>query len=655
MNLPDGYLLQGKKYRLTRSIGQGGFAITYLGIWNTEVKGGLGTMKTTVPVCIKEYFFKDYCYRDNHSFAVKVHSITGEKLFGRFKEKLIEEANILSAVHHPNIVNVLEVFEENNTAYIAMEFINGYSLKNILDKQGILPEQKVIKYTHQIGNALSFVHEKNIVHLDIKPGNILIDRDDNARLIDFGVSKRYDIEEQETSTTTLTLSKGFAAIEQYDNDEMQVFSPAPDIYSLGATMYNLLTGVIPVESILRATKQMLPPTAYNPAITHKTEKAILKAMEIKQKDRFRKVNELLAAIDAPVYEFTVNSVVEPTRQTDDEDQTEVLNRQGINSTDDEEDNTIINASITSGAKKKSKSRHVVRRRIILIATILLCAYIGYGVFSYFIDITSAGGTNEGISMPGDIISVRPNIALVNQGDSAESNDPVLPDSATVTSGLNNPVQTPATTPVKPVNNPQTQPTPATNTDPGNNQQAANQQNVGTEIKMPTYTTAQIAAMENDYQKLIFSAKTKASTGGFKGAKDDLLEASELGKKLGKNPTEVNKLIEEADNETLGKNPTEVIQPIEKTDKGTTVQEKEDISAKYDFGFPRLGELRIVRSKENDKIGAIDANGNVKIPCIYKTISIRGNNRAFIREDNTEDIYDKNGERLLQSITGPSKP
>lgn len=105
-----------------------------------------------------------------------------------------------------------------------------------------MPEARVLRYMRQIGEALQFVHEKNILHLDIKPSNILIDQAGKARLIDFGVSKRYDIEQQETSTTMLTLSKGFASIEQYDNEGTQSFSPCPDIYSLGATMYNLLTG-----------------------------------------------------------------------------------------------------------------------------------------------------------------------------------------------------------------------------------------------------------------------------------------------------------------------------------------------------------------------------------------------------------------------------
>ena len=87
MNLPDGHLLQNGKYRLTHVVGQGGFGITYRGVWYTEVKGSLGTVKTEVPICVKEYFFKDYCYREPGSQAVKVHSETGKVLFNKFKEK----------------------------------------------------------------------------------------------------------------------------------------------------------------------------------------------------------------------------------------------------------------------------------------------------------------------------------------------------------------------------------------------------------------------------------------------------------------------------------------------------------------------------------------------------------------------------------------
>ncbi|MDR2681360.1 MAG: serine/threonine protein kinase, partial [Tannerella sp.] len=402
MNLPDGYFLQNGKYQLTHTIGQGGFGITYLGVWNTVVKGGLGAMRTKVPVCIKEYFFKDYCYREKNSCAVKVHSATGERLFDKFKEKLIKEANILSEVHHPHIVNVLEVFEENNTAYIIMEYIKGCSLKYMLDKEGVLSENKLLRYVHQIGNALDFVHDKNIVHLDIKPSNILIDKDDNARLIDFGVSKRYDLDEQITSTTTLTLSKGFASIEQYDDEGTQTFSPCPDIYSLGATMYNLLTGVIPVESILRATKSMLPPSSYNANITKKTEKAILKAMEVKPEDRYQAVKELLASLDIPPYEFSENNLIE-TKHTAEDEFTEVLNGRSPLKPGSDDDETILRQPVSVNGKPQgnvSNPKRKIEKRILLSVVILSFAFLGYAVYSYFTDAVSQRFIS-GISMPGE--------------------------------------------------------------------------------------------------------------------------------------------------------------------------------------------------------------------------------------------------------------
>ena len=360
MNLPDGHLLQNGKYRLTHVVGQGGFGITYRGVWYTEVKGSLGTVKTEVPICVKEYFFKDYCYREPGSQAVKVHSETGKVLFNKFKEKLIKEAKILSEVHHPYIVNVLEVFEENNTAYIAMEYISGFSLKYMLEKNGILPEATVLKYVRQIGEALQFVHDKSILHLDIKPSNILIDKNGNARLIDFGVSKRYDIEQEETSTTMLTLSKGFASIEQYDNEGTQVFSPRPDIYSLGATMYNLLTGTIPTESILRAARPLRNPSEINAAISPKTEAVIIKAMQIIPADRFETVGEMLASLDFSQAEKEVQVVPSPSPEIVNEETTVVysspVDSKLVGSDDEETVVNVANPPAVEPVTEKNNSR-----------------------------------------------------------------------------------------------------------------------------------------------------------------------------------------------------------------------------------------------------------------------------------------------------------
>ena len=287
--------MHNDKYQLQNVLGEGGFSLTYRGIWKTEVQGNLGKVPTYVPVCIKEYFFKDYCLRNLKTAFVETSSETGREIFDKNKEKIIREARILSEIHHPNVVNVLEVFKQNNTVYIVMEFISGHSLKHKVEQQGVLSEENLKKIIFVIGQALDYIHGKNILHLDIKPGNILIDSNNNPKLIDFGISKKYDLSnDQETSSTLLAASKGYASIEQYDSEGTQVFSPCPDIYSLGATMYYLLTGQVPTESILRSTKGLQNPRELNPAISENTENVILKAMALNASDRYQSVMEMIS-------------------------------------------------------------------------------------------------------------------------------------------------------------------------------------------------------------------------------------------------------------------------------------------------------------------------------------------------------------------------
>ena len=621
MNLPDGHFLQESKYQLTHTIGQGGFGITYLGVWNTEVKGELGKIKTKVPVCVKEYFFKDYCYRDKDSYAVKVHSETGEKLFGKFKEKLIKEANILSAVHHPYIVNVLEVFEENNTAYIIMEYIKGCSLKYMLDKEGVLLENKVLKYTHQIGNALDFVHEKNIVHLDIKPGNILIDRDDNARLIDFGVSKRYDIEEQETSTTTLTLSKGFASIEQYDDEGTQNFSPCPDIYSLGATMYNLLTGVVPVESILRATKKMLPPSEYNSNITQKTEKAILNAMEVKPEDRFQFVKELLAAIDIPPYELSENTLTE-TNQNIEDDSTEVLGARSSGAPNsDDEDRTIVKTPAKGqNVPQKTVPVNKAKRRVLLLVGILLCAFIGYAVYSYFFYMpSSSNGTITGIDLPGDstrqeLITSNENTSSVNQSDSVNAQTDTQPITQQTTANNQ-----------QPSNNSSAQAKPQNATNTNSNAGAVSSQGDTHEL-----TASEIAEYEKQYNNLIASAKETMEHGNFYQCRIDLSKANEINKKAElKSTYEVEKLLDQCS---------------EKEKQQQIKTRLANYETYRDFG----SGLTLVRHNNTKLYGAIDAEGNEVIKCKYETINQTSKGiPEFQLKGGLIDIYDGDG-KLIKS-------
>jgi len=632
MNLPDGFYLKNRKYQLTNTIGQGGFGITYLGVWNTVVKGELGAMRTKVPVCIKEYFFKDYCYRESDTQAVKVHSQTGEKLFDKFKEKLITEAKILSDVHYPYIVNVLEVFEENNTAYIVMEYIRGCSLKYMLDKTGVLPENKVLKYTHQIGNALDFVHNKSIVHLDIKPSNILIDREDNARLIDFGVSKRYDIDDRAASTTTLTVSKGFASIEQYDDEGMQNFSPCPDIYSLGATMYNLLTGMIPIESILRANKQMPDPSKLNSNLSRRTEQAILKAMEIKPEDRYSSIREMLASLDVPPYELAENTLVESGDNTDDET-TEGLTgstSSRLHESIEDEDNTVLNHKNTK-RKRRNKYRsssYNRRRNILQIVAIMLIIIFGFTVYDYFFGGNKMIDTLISVIQTKDTIPsviIKPDTASLATTTTKEQITTPIPAAQTTT-----PTQSQTQTQTQ-TNTPQGQQNQAGIKDKPESRTTTNTKPADTktpETGNQAQAIDQAAETEKEYQRLISSGKANMGKKNYADAKTDFTKAKDL------NPSknEATDLLELCEEKILSEI-NERIAKYEKCERCGT-----------------LGAgLTIVRNRATKLYGAINSKGLEHIPCKYLMVDRTPMGKAFMRNDKKYDVYNDKGVLVSEGI------
>ena len=616
MNLPNGHLLQNGKYKLTHVVGQGGFGITYKGVWYTEVKGPLGTVQTEVPVCIKEYFFKDYCYRDADSLAVCVHSATGKQLFDKFKEKLIKEARILSEVHHPYIVNVLEVFEEHNTAYIAMEYIDGYSLKSLLGKEGMLPEQQAIRYIRQIGEALQFVHEKSILHLDVKPSNILIDKQGNARLIDFGVSKRYDIEQEETSTTLLTLSKGFAAIEQYDNEGIQQFSPCPDIYSLGATLYNLLTGKIPTESILRATRPLKRPRELNPAISEQTEAVILRAMQIIPADRYASIEELLAQLPQSTFAPTSQAGASAPAPSTEEEETLLVSSGGHPSASPtDEDETIVNPPSSPLTQKPeqvsvqpAKPARFKRVAVLLIGFVALVS----AAFAIFwqreaVEIHPENSSLQAETLPTESPATpskeeeEPTLTEEMTAETADKEDVAQtnkPETAAVTSkqttqtGPKQEAKRPTATPAKPLDS---QPTPAS------------------------------MNVESRYQALLQSGKAKLAKADFAGAKADLTQAKEA------------KLTEE------------VVRLLIQCDEGVEQQQIADRIAQYEEKMA-FGPYKIVRKKSNNKYGAIDTKGQERIPCKYLSVGIAEQGRAFERPDNLFDIYNTDGKLVGEGLS-----
>ena len=286
-----GKTLQNGKYQIVRVLGQGGFGITYDG-----VQTGLNRR-----VAIKEFFMEDDCERNIETSYVSIVS-TGKRhaQVENFKKKFVKEAQMIAGIEDiPHIIRIYDVFEENGTAYYVMQFIEGGSLQSLVKQKGKLDEIEATNFILQVAETLSALHKRHIMHLDIKPDNILL-KDGKAILIDFGVSKQYDSEGNEKTSTPIPISKGYAPVEQYKG--VTTFSPETDIYSLGATLYCLLTGVRPPDaSDLISNKIELP------SFIHADLKnAILHALQPNRDDRPHSIEEFLGYINKDILVPTIN-------------------------------------------------------------------------------------------------------------------------------------------------------------------------------------------------------------------------------------------------------------------------------------------------------------------------------------------------------------
>ena len=292
MELHTHTFLQGGKYRIEKVLGQGGFGITYLG---TQVA-------LNRKVAIKEFFMKEYCNRDEATSRVSVPSEGSKELVAKFKTKFIKEAQTIAEMDNQHIIRIHDVFEENGTAYYVMEYLQGGDLSHKISSKGI-PETEALEYIRQVGEALSYIHAKNILHLDIKPTNILFRENGDVVLIDFGVSKHYDdTSGSQTSSTPVGISEGYAPTEQYDREAIASFAPSTDVYSLGATLYCLLCGTRPPKASV-VLNEGLP--ALPSKVSDSTRKAVEKAMAPRRKDRPQSVKGFLALLDDEV------TIVEP--------------------------------------------------------------------------------------------------------------------------------------------------------------------------------------------------------------------------------------------------------------------------------------------------------------------------------------------------------
>ena len=268
------------RYIIGKSLGQGGFGITYIA-WDNKIQ------KT---VTIKEFFPNALSTRGSGEVSVSCFNDRAEAHFKEGMKKMLDEGRRLSKfTDNENIVDVYDFFEENNTSYIVMEYLSGKDLKQFLEeKGGKLDPEEAVKIILPILNALSDMHKAQLIHRDVAPDNIFLCDNGKIKLLDFG-SARLAVDENEKSLSIM-LKHGFAPKEQYSSRSNQ--GPWTDVYAVCATLYKMITGEVPPDSIDRKSDSLKPLSAFGVTGFAALEEVISKGLEVESEDRYQDVKTL---------------------------------------------------------------------------------------------------------------------------------------------------------------------------------------------------------------------------------------------------------------------------------------------------------------------------------------------------------------------------
>ena len=277
--LPIGTLLRGDTYRVIRQLNSGGFGNTYV-VENIH----FGEIRA-----MKEFFMQGVTTRRGNT--VSVSQSDNADVFRSQKEKFKKEAQRIRKLNHPNIVKIYDLFEENDTYYYIMDYIDGESLADRLKRQGAMQEREAMQVLNSLLDALSAVHAAGLTHMDIKPGNIMRDRQGQIFLIDFGASKQMTSNEQRTlsTSTAMPYSKGYAPMEQVEQDMSKV-GPWTDFYAVGATLYKLLTNIQPPSSNEIITTAN--PFCFPISVSHSTQSLVKWMMQPARDKRPKSVSDI---------------------------------------------------------------------------------------------------------------------------------------------------------------------------------------------------------------------------------------------------------------------------------------------------------------------------------------------------------------------------
>lgn len=278
--LIGGILLNGR-YITGKVIGTGGFGITYLAY----------DIQHETAVAVKEYYPHGVAVRAEDNITLEPLGVMNTEHYQNGLEKFVREGTYMAQFSNSSeVVSIHDIFEENGTAYYVMDFLNGMTLKEYTDKHGRITEQQAVFIAEKIALAFKVIHSGGIIHRDVSPDNIMLCRNGNVRLIDFGAARPYiDI----NSELSIIMKHGFTPLEQYQKNGKQ--GAWTDIYSLGASLYYALTMNTPEDPITRLDDDSVfeEDTA---GLSDGITKILSHCCEIRKKDRYQSAEELLSAL-----------------------------------------------------------------------------------------------------------------------------------------------------------------------------------------------------------------------------------------------------------------------------------------------------------------------------------------------------------------------
>lgn len=310
--LKSGIYLKDKTYRIERILGQGSFGITYLATAKLTTEGNLGKMVVEAKVAIKEFFMSEVNSRKDDGSAVDGSS---GSVFSNYRKKFRKEAENLAKLSSNNIVRVIDVFDENSTTYYVMEFLEGENLDDYIRTKGAITEDEALQIVKEIGNALIYMHSQKMLHLDLKPKNIMRRKDGSICLIDFGLSKQFtDGGEPESSTSIGLGTAGYAPIEQASYKQDGTFPATLDVYALGATLFKMLTGSRPPEATTILNEGFPEEEIKGRGISLNTIEALKKAMHPMRRQRTQSIAAFIDSLSNSEADDATIIEKEPTQE-----------------------------------------------------------------------------------------------------------------------------------------------------------------------------------------------------------------------------------------------------------------------------------------------------------------------------------------------------